>query len=225
MLRSEGVAAPLGPASCVVWGTRRADLDRLAIGLARALGKEIFWVDIQTDANFSAAETTVLQELDPSHSIRVAPAEVAIDERLGKLSLWAVVEEPPTPSERAQLADYLRIPAAFRQLIDRSGPIVGGVAIVVANVDRATGLYAGTPGEFTPFLQQLQRLGVSPIFTNAGIPRGNVSDFDVVIRVTRDPNGDRATAYCSRADSRLAARFAVGSSVPLEDLISALSAP
>jgi len=218
-------ASPLGPASCVVWGSKRADLDRLAIGLARALGKEVFWVDIQTDASFSTEEANVLQELDPSHSIRVAPADVALDEKLGKLARWTVVQEPSTSTEHVQLADYLRIPGAFRSLIDRTGPIVGGVAIVVANVDRATGFYAGTPGEFTPFLQQLRRLGVSPIFTNAGIPRGNTSDFDVVIRVARNPADETATAYCSRADSRLADRFPVGTAVPLTDLVSALSTP
>lgn len=225
MLEGERSANPVGPASCVVWGSKRADLDRLAIGLAHALGQEVFWVDIQVDASFSSGEKAVLQELDPTHSIRVAPAEVAIDEKLGKLALWAVVNEPSKSAEALRLADYLRIPAALRSIIDRTGPIAGGVAIVVANADRATGFYAGLPGEFTPFLQQLKRLGVSLILTNAGIPRGNTSDFDVVLRVTREPVGDTATAYCSRADSRLAGRFAVGTDVPLTELLSSLATP
>lgn len=218
-------ATRLGPASCVVWGSNRADLDRLAITLARALGKEVFWVDIQTDASFSARETDVLQDLDPSHSVRVAPADVALDERLGKLALWAVVPEPPTSKENLQLADYLTIPGPFRSVIERAGPLVGGMTIVVANVDRATGFYAGTPGEFTPFLQELKRLDVSVIFTNAGIPRGNTSDFDVVIRVRRESADSTPTTYCSRADSRLAGRFVVGTDVPLPDVLTALSTP
>lgn len=217
-----GPTVPSGPASCVVWGSPRADLDRLAIGLARALGKEVFWVDIQTDATFSLEEREVLQQLDPSHSMRLAPAEVALDERLGNLALWSVVQEPSGSLEHTRLSDYLRVPGPLRALIDRSGPVPGGVAIVVANVDRATGFYGGTPGEFTPLLRELMQLGVSPILTNAGIPRGNTSDFDVVIRVTRDPGGEPPSIYCSRADSRLARWFHVGTTIPLADFLSTL---
>jgi hypothetical protein len=222
MLKEGGPAALPGPSSFVVWGSKRADLDRLAIALAKALAKEVFWVDIQMDASFSTGETNVLQDLDPSHSFRVAPADVALDERLGKLALWAVVQEPATSAENMRLSDYLRIPGAFRSVIDRTGPVAGGVAIVVANVDRATGFYTGTPGEFTPFLQELKRLEVSVIFTNAGIPRGNTSDFDAVFRVTPAPAGEGANVYCSHADSRFADRFEVGTEVPFDDLLAAL---
>jgi len=212
-----------GPVSGVVWGSKRADLDRLAIGLARALGKEVFWVDIQIDATFSPGETAVLQELDPSHSIRVAPEEVAVNQNLGNLALWSIVQEPVKSPESLRLSDYLRIPARLRSIVDRTGPTAGAVAIVVANADRATGFYGGLPGEFTPFLQELKRLGVSIILTNAGIPRGNTSDFDVVLRVTREPESETATVYCSRADSRLENRFTVGAFVPLTQLLSALT--
>jgi hypothetical protein len=41
--------ASLGPISCVVWGPERADLDRAAIALARAVGKQVFWVEVNGD--------------------------------------------------------------------------------------------------------------------------------------------------------------------------------
>jgi len=215
----------LGPASCVVWGTARADLDRLAMGVARMLGKEVYWVEIQGEPSLPSEEAAVLQELDPTHSLRVAPPEVAINEELGKLALWAVVREPSTSLEDLELSDYLRIPGPFRSLIDHAGPVPGGVTIVVANVDRATHFYGGEPGEFTPFLLELKRLGVSIIFTNGGMPRGNTSDFDIVIRVLSPPAEPGARVCCSRADSRFGNRLSVGVSVPLTDFLAALRNP
>ena len=123
------------------------------------------------------------------------------------------------------MSDYLRIPGPLRSVIERTGPVAGGVTIVVANVDRASSFYAGAPGEFTPFLEELKRLGVSVVLTNAGIPRGNAADFDVVIRVAKDATSGVVTTFCSRSDSRMAQRFVVGVTVPVEDAIFSLSAP
>ncbi len=225
-MSEEGASATaFGPTSFVVWGPERADLDRLAIALARAAGKEIFWIEVLMDASFSPEEVAVLQELDPSRSFHVTPQDVALYQTLWNMALWAVLREPATSSEGTRLSDYLRIPGPLRSVIERTGSVAGGVTIVVANVDRASGFYAGVPGEFTPFLEELKRLGVSVVLTNAGIPRGNVADFDVVIRVTKDATSGSVTTFCSRSDSRLAHRFVVGATVPIEDAISSLSAP
>ena len=87
-MSGEGAGATtFGPTSFVVWGPERADLDRLAIALARAAGKEIFWIEVLMDASFSPGEVAVLQALDPSHSFHVTPQDVALDQTLGNLAL------------------------------------------------------------------------------------------------------------------------------------------
>lgn len=211
-----------GTISCVVWGTVRADLDRAAIAIARAFGREVFWVEIQMAESITPGEVAVLQELNPAHSVRIAPREIAIDERLGKLAHWAVVSEDVTSPEGMRFVDYLRIPGPLRAFIDRAGPVRGGVSIVVANAERASSHYAGTPGEVTPFLQELKRLGVSIVVTDAGIPRANAADFDVVVRVATDPTRGIPEVYCSRADSQVAHLFSIGTSVPLDDFNASL---
>ncbi len=213
-----------GHPSFVIWGTGRAELDRVAIAVARAVASEVFWFDIQAGADLSPAEVEVLSRLDPGHSFRVAPSDVALDEQLGNLALWTILKSPEESSIGLRLSDYLRLPKAVREVIDRTDAKRGGLAIVVANADRATQFYAGAPGEFTPYLLELQRLGVSLILTTGSTPRANAADFDVVLHVERDPATGVVTVFCSRTDSRLRSRFAVGSRVPLNEFLAPLSA-
>jgi hypothetical protein len=213
----------VNPVSCAVWGPVRADLDRVALAVARRVGREVFWVDIQSAGSMSREEIAVLQELDPAHAVRIAPGEIAVDEELGKLALWAVVHEDLTSRAGRRLADYLRIPGPLRAFIEGAGPTRGGVAIVVANAERATGFYTGLPGDFTAFLLELGRLGVSVVVTDAGVPRANVADFDVVLRVAPSGDGGAAEVFCSRADSRVAARFSLGQPRPIDEFVRSLA--
>jgi hypothetical protein len=213
------------PTSAVIWGPDRPANDRVALALARAAGDESFWFEIVDATGIPADQAALRQEIDPTHAFLVQPEEVALDEALGNIALWTVIREPPDSPEAARLANFLRIPATVRSIVEHRGRFEGNATIVVANVDRGVAHFSGNAGTFTPFIEELNRLGYSLVFTNGKTPRANMRDFAISLRIEADPGSMALRAICVQGDPRFAGPLVPGAVTPVEELLRWLDRP
>lgn len=169
----------------MVWGPDRIVLELVAAALAHAIGPTIYWFEI--DDLKSPGKTPSGVEKSPSRGVRffrIRPKEVALTDSSAILSHWALFPITEGASfDRDEVRDFLSIPDAVQSVLTDASPEVGPTSIVVSNVDRASELFTPTAGTFAPYIQLLNRRGVTLIFTNGGTPRENVWDFDVVLHV------------------------------------------
>lgn len=222
-MRAETARPRPPPTSVIVWGSPRADLDRLALGLARVLASDLFWFHVHSADPVEPDEVPVLETINPDRAVHVTPPEVALDDRLGNLALWGVLAGPRSELSATHLADYFRIPERIRRAVESTGPVPEGIAVVVANGDFATSFYAGTPGELAPVLDQMKKLGVSVLVTNGRVPRGNEVDFEVVFAVEPGSDPSSATVDCTRSTPAYDPWWRVGHRSSLSDFLRSLA--
>jgi hypothetical protein len=213
------------PTSAVIWGPDRLANDRVAVALARAAGTESFWFEILDTSGLPDAQAALRQEIDPTHGFLVQPKDVALNETLGNMALWTIVREPPDSPEATRLSTFLRIPETIRSIVEHRAPYEGNATIVVANVDRGVAHFSGEAGTFSPFIDQLNRLGFSLVFTNGKTPRANMRDFAISIRVEADPGSAALRAICVQGDPRFSGPLVAGAVTPLDDLLRWLDPP
>ena len=177
------------PSSFAVGGGNRATLDRIALAIARGNGPDFFWFDVLShDGSIDAEERRVLEEIPPHRAYRVSPPEVELQNAIGNMALWAVVQAGPSATE---LADFLRLPGEVQRIVAERDPASGSGTLVVSNADHAAHLYPADAGTFSPYIQLLNRRGMTLILTTGMTPRANAADFEVTLKVVPGVSGAR----------------------------------
>ena len=188
-----GLGGPIGrPSSLFLWGKDRPTLCRLALAFSRSVGPELYWFDIvPEDGSFNENEMGTLTQVPSAHAYRVAPPDVKLQDPVGKMTLWSVIRQSPAEAmQESELLAFLRIPDAIQRVVAEHHPD-SPATLVVSNVDRAIHLFAGDRGVFSPYIQLLNRQGITLVFTRYGTPRANAADFEVNLRLEEWLNGTR----------------------------------
>jgi len=179
------------PSSLVIWGPNRAFLDEAALSLARSVGPEFYWFDIVSpDDPTAREEENVLSEIPPERACRVGPPEIELQNAIGNLALWAVLDIANLEgSEVRDLTDFIRMPEAVQRAVGAHDPRANPAVLVASNADRARRLYRPEAGTFTPFIELLNKRGITLLLTNGGTPRANVFDFEIVLHFEERKDG------------------------------------
>ena len=192
--RQEGVSVPQkGPAysadwefptSIGIWGGSGLDRARLAIALARKIDPDPFWMHVEASAESQdRSEQGVLTSIPADHLFVFNPPELAPETGAGNIATSFVREDAATGDRFQGLADFVRLPIFTQQLFEGRSAFSPTKVLVIANSDRLQPYYPKEEGGIRPFLEALNQMGVTGIYTDSSGLQPNARDLDYLLRL------------------------------------------
>ena len=184
-------AVQRAPTSLILYGTDRPGLTRASLGLAVRLDPESIWFDIRERSSEPAAWQQALTLEFPRRRHRaIYVDQMKLDTEAIPPVTSAFDPQDPAYEETLTIADLMKITADLREVaLDGERP-EGPRVIVITNADRASAAFSGREGALRPYIDALNRFGITVVVTSCGEPRSNVHDADPVLRLAPDPSGD-----------------------------------
>ena len=212
------------PTSVALAGANRAQLTRVAIGLAERLDPECIWFDLRARMTEPPPWQIPLLRRFPVRRRRTIYVDEMQIDRDAAGPVDAVLDlENPVDAEISTLADLMRIPESLREVALNREPGSSPRVFLLTNAERASAAFEGTQGALRRYIEALNHFGLTAIVTTKSRPRENVRDFDLAFQVedapSEDGSGGSVTCLANRDPSFLPAippgtRYAVASLEP-----------
>ncbi|MGA8664233.1 MAG: hypothetical protein WB809_04090 [Thermoplasmata archaeon] len=176
-----------GPTSVALTSESHGSLTRVAVGLAAQLDPEFAWFDIRSVDSESPSWHVALAAEFPGVRLRtIDVGEMKLDDMSGNLAASMLVRSEPADSSFATLSDLMRIPEALRDAALGNPPDAAPKVLLITNTERASAAFSGAPGALRPYIEALNRFGLTVVVTAHGPGRENRHDCDVVLLVRHD---------------------------------------
>jgi len=172
------------PTSVAISGLNRVLLTRVAVGLAHRIDTDFRWFDIRRSGSESPPWQLALEaDISPERLHRIDVPEMHLDSAGRDRESSELVYRPPAP-ESPGLIDYLsRIPDSIRTAALEGDSARAPRVILITNAERASAAFDATAGTLRPYIEALNRVGVTIVLTACSRPRENRHDLDMVLQV------------------------------------------
>jgi hypothetical protein len=214
------------PTSIGIWGGTGADRARLALSLARRIDRAPFWLHVEgPPASLTEPERAALSSLPPNHLFRFDPSELSPETGAGNLATWFAHRDLAPAQSVEGLADFVRLPVFTQQLFEGRSRFSPTRVLVIANSDLLQPFYPSEEGSIRPFLEALNQLAVTGIYTDSSALKPNARDLNYLLRLKDDGmEGEKVVrVLCEQgALPGTPGLFSVGEVHRLEDLLRSI---
>jgi hypothetical protein len=212
------------PTSFGIWGASAGDRARLAWAIALRVDPDPLWIQIEgPSGTHDPAELAVLDRLPTDHLFAVQAGELAPETYLGNMAGSFVREEASSDDRLHAVADFMRLPPLFRDILGGRSAHHPTKALVIANSDRAAALYPSNEGGIRPLVESINEVATTVIFVISTTPRPyNARVVDYLIQLKDDDPGGISVvrAECPQgAPPGTPGLLALGDRRPLSTLI------
>jgi hypothetical protein len=187
------------PTSVAISGPNRVQLTNVAVGLVRRLDPDYRWFDIRSSTSVAPPWQLALEaEVAPDRFRTIDVPEMRLDGagagEAGPIQLY----NPPASSSPSLLDDLSRIPESIRNAALESGRELSPPVILITNTERASAAFDGSAGALRPYIEALNKVGVTVVVTACSRPRENRHDLDLLLTVdgTRDDAAAPSRVVC-----------------------------
>jgi len=165
--------------SFAVWGTSRADLDRLAWSVAAAIDPGFLWIEMtEGSAPPSARELEVLEEIDLDRIERMDRAELLLP-ALG-----------PQHGGHGRSPGDLELPYRLLERIERRSKTTPATALVLSNLDRTLALVSDDSRLLDSIVGGTRSRRLSLIATFGTETSPALDPFECLVHVSPGPDGN-----------------------------------
>jgi hypothetical protein len=180
------------PTSIALIGHDRMLLTRVAVGLSMRLNPSFIWFDIRSKSSELPPWQSALVADFPGQRIQsIDIDEMKLDEAAGNAAAAVLVRGNPPDTSFITLSDLMRLPESLREAALENAPDSAPRVVLITNAERASTAFAGAPGALRPYIEALNRFGVSIVVTAFGPARENRRDCDLVLLVEQSREGNR----------------------------------
>ena len=217
------------PTSVGIWGGSSLDRARLAFAIARRVDPEPFWMHVESESEKEdRPELGILNSIPSNHLFVFNPAELTPETGAGNIATSFVRDNAPTGDRFQGLADFVRLPIFTQQLFEGRSAFSPTKALVIANSDRLQPFYPKEEGGIRPFLDALNQMGVTGIYTDSSALQPNARDLDYLLRLEGEgaAGGEPTRLTCEQgAPSGTSGLFSLGRAYALDELVASLLRP
>jgi hypothetical protein len=196
------------PTSVAITGLNRVLLTRVAVGLAHRLDPGFQWFDIRRSDSAAPPWQLALEADIPSerlHSIDVP--EMRLDSAGEDHENSAVVYRPPAATSPGLFDELSRIPDSIRHAAQQEESAQTPRVILLTNAERASAAFEANVGSLRPYIEALNRLGVTVLLTACSRPRENRHDLDMHLRLDGPPDESHAPTAVVCEETRSSGLF------------------
>lgn len=181
------------PTSVALAGNNRVQLTQVAVGLAKRLDPEFLWFDIRSSQSEAPPWQSALEAgISPIRLHAIDVPEMHLDSAGADRTRSDPVYSPPLSYSPGFLDDLLRIPDSIRNAALDVGSDPTPRVILLTNAERASAAFDGSTGALRPYIEALNKVGVTIVVTACSRPRENRHDFDLLL--TEEGSRDDAHA-------------------------------
>jgi hypothetical protein len=213
-----GVATSFG-----VWGGTHETRARLALGVARRIDPEFFWLQAVGDpGSHDAPELSLSERVPEGHLFYLHPEELAPQTRSGNVADWFVRDDVEAETRLRRIGDFMRLPSLARKLLEGRSATSPTRALVIADANLAEAFYSLEEGGIRRFIEDFNLYAITLVITIGNRPNPNAGDIDYLlyIRPGSEDEGSLAQVECRQGPPPgTAGLFAEGSSRGLNALL------
>jgi len=187
------------PTSVALSGQNRVQLTHVAVGLAKRLDSQFLWFDIRSSQSEAPPWQSALEvDMSPTRLHVIDVPEMHLDSAGADRTSSEPVYSPPVLSSPGFLDDLLRIPESIRNAALEMEPDPTPRVILLTNAERASAAFDGATGALRPYIEALNKVGVTVVVTACSRPRENRHDFDLLLSEegSRDDAHGPSTVTC-----------------------------
>ncbi len=216
------------PTSFGIWGGSAGERARLAWAIARRIGPEPYWLNVEESPPArEPEEEEVRKGISDRHFFAIQPAELAPHNDLGNMANWVVRDDTPQDERLRTLADFMRLPDLARRLLVNRAPLSPTDALVIANANRTQPLklYSGEEGSLRPLFEATNHFSISIIITITNVPLPASKDVDYLLQIDLVAPARTRPPHVSVSQGAPAGRpglFTVGQRLEFEALLAIL---
>ena len=214
------------PTSIAIWGGTSPDRARLALALGRRIDPELLWLHVSGAAESSPeSDGIATTAVRAGHLFLLDPSDLKPETGAGNLATWFARGDAAPGGMVLDLADFVRLPEFTRRLLEGRSAFSPTKVLVIANSNLLQPYYPKEEGGVRPFLEALNRIGVTGIYTDSSGLEPNSLDMNYLLRLQGERPGDSpgARVKCEQgAPPGTPGLFSVGEAHALTDLLKAL---
>jgi hypothetical protein len=187
---------------------------------------EPFWMHVESESEKEdRPELGILSSIPSDHLFVFNPAELTPETGAGNIATSFVRDNAPTGDRFQGLADFVRLPIFTQQLFEGRSAFSPTKVLVITNSDRLQPYYPKEEGGIRPFLEALNQMGVTGIYTDSSGLQPNAKDLDYLLRLRAEDSAAPAamSVTCEQgAPPGIPGLFPTGRTYAWDELIGAL---
>jgi len=183
------------PTSIGIWGGTATTRSRLALVVARRIDPEFYWLQTQGGSGpTSEVDPALAGRVPKGHLFFLRPGQVSRQTPTGPVSEWFVRSDVESETRLNLIGDFMKLPTLARNLIGGGNPGRSTKALVIADSNLAESLLSLEEGGIRPFIEALNKHGLTMITTLGNRPNPNARDIDYLLYIRPEPTVEESGA-------------------------------